>query len=167
MARKKQSKATRQRKARQQSPKPRRRRSRRGGGGSDSVLELARQARAMAGRALEGLRQEIRDAEKHLEELVASEKSFRIDLFGGASSGRSGPTRRSRPARRKRAGKSRRPARPKGPTKADGFLAKLPKSFTLEEVRKVAGGLTGVSLAQWGRAKKVKKVGKGKYQKAA
>ena len=119
----------------------------------------------MAGRALEQLRKEIHDAEKRLEELLASEKSFRIDLFGetpsrgsGASRGRRAGSKRSR---------TRRAGRRKGPTRADAFFEKLPKSFTLDDVRKVAGKLTGVSLAQWGRSKKVKKVGDGKYQKAA
>ena len=115
----------------------------------------------MAGRALERLREEIRNAEKHLENLLASERSFRAELFGGS------PTGASRSADARKPGKTRRPARRKGPTKADAFFDKLPKSFTLDDVRKVAGRLTGVSLAQWGRSKKVKKVGKGKYKKAA
>ena len=108
----------------------------------------------MARRALDRLRQEIRDAEKRLEDLVASERSFRMDLFGGSAAG-------------PKQGKSRRRPRRKGPAKADRFYAQLPQSFTLEQVREIAGNLTGVSLAQWGRSKKVKKTGKGKYRKVA
>ena len=50
--------------------------------------------------------------------------------------------------------------------KADNFLAKLPAKFTIDDVRKVAGKATAISLAQWARSKKVKKTATG-YQKAA
>ena len=56
--------------------------------------------------------------------------------------------------------------RRKGPAKADNFLAKLPAKFTIDDVRKVAGKATGISLAQWARSKKVKKTATG-YQKVA
>jgi hypothetical protein len=56
--------------------------------------------------------------------------------------------------------------RRRGPAKADKFLAKLPTKFTIEDVRKVAGKAAAISLAQWSRAKKVKKTAVG-YQKAA
>ena len=75
----------------------------------------------------------------------AEERNFRSDLFG--------------------TGGPRRPRR-KGPPKADAFFKKLPKVFTIDQVRKLAGRATGVSLAQWARAKKVKKTASG-YEKVA
>jgi hypothetical protein len=56
--------------------------------------------------------------------------------------------------------------RRKGPPKADRYFKMLPGTFTIEHVRKLAGRATGVSLAQWARAKKVKKTANG-YQKTA
>ena len=56
--------------------------------------------------------------------------------------------------------------RRKGPPKADRFFAKLPAKFTIDDVRKLAGKATGVSLAQWARAKKTKKTASG-YEKVA
>jgi hypothetical protein len=44
---------------------------------------------------------------------------------------------------------------------ADRFFARLPNRFTLEELRKIAGRLSGVSLAQWSRAKKIAKTAAG------
>ncbi|MGH7821064.1 MAG: hypothetical protein ACREQ9_14970, partial [Candidatus Binatia bacterium] len=117
-------------------------------------------ARAAAANALQALRDEIRQAQARLEKLIESERSFRTELFGGTSSGTRGRARQP-----KRATTARRPRR-QGPPIADRFFKQLPKSFTLEDVRKVAGRLSGVSLAQWSRAKKIKKVGKG-YRKAA
>jgi len=52
------------------------------------------------------------------------------------------------------------------PPKADKFLAKLPAKSTIDDVRKVAGRAAPISLAQWARAKKVKKVAGG-YQKVS
>jgi len=45
-------------------------------------------------------------------------------------------------------------------------LAKLPAKFTIDDVRKVAGRATAISLAQWARSKKLRKTATG-YQKAA
>lgn len=137
-------------------PRRRRRRSR-----SSGILATVQAARAAAANALRTLRAEIRQAQARLQNLIESERSFRTELFGGARSGARGRARQAKRA------PGARPPRRKGPPIADRFFKKLPKSFTLDDLRKVAGRLTGVSLAQWGRSKKVKKIGKGKYQKAA
>jgi hypothetical protein len=60
---------------------------------------------------------------------------------------------------------ARKPRR-KGPPKADTFFKKLPKEFTIDHVRKVAGKASAISLAQWARAKKTRKTASG-YQKVA
>jgi hypothetical protein len=96
-----------------------------------------------------------------LEALIAEERSFRLDLFGTAAPGRQRSV--GRPAGKRIAGKRPKPRR-KGPPKADKFFAELPGKFTIDDVRKLAGRATGVSLAQWARAKKVRKTASG-YQK--
>jgi hypothetical protein len=42
----------------------------------------------------------------------------------------------------------------------------VPTKFTIDDVRKLAGKATGISLAQWARAKKIRKTTSG-YQKVA
>jgi hypothetical protein len=92
-----------------------------------------------------------------------------LDLFGTGGPGRprgAGQSQKpGRPAGRKAVARKAQPRR-KGPAKADNFLAKLPAKFTIDDVRKVAGKATAISLAQWARSKKVKKTATG-YQKAA
>jgi hypothetical protein len=122
------------------------------------VVAIVSRAREAARAALNGLRAEIRKTRVQLEKLMESERSFRSELFGGAGPGRSRSAGRSSGAAR-----TAKPRR-KGPPRADTFFKKLPSTFTIENVRKVAGRLAGISLAQWSRAKKVRKVGKG-YQK--
>jgi hypothetical protein len=130
-----------------------------------NVLGFVAQARAAASKALSNLRREIVATRKHLETLVAEERSFRLDLFGTGGPGRPrGVSKKvGRPAGRTAA--ERKPRR-KGPPKADAYFKKLPGKFTIDEVRKLAGTATGVSLAQWARAKKIKKTASG-YQKVA
>jgi hypothetical protein len=130
-----------------------------------NVLGFVAQARAAASRALQSLRAEIGATRKRLETLVAEERSFRLDLFGTGGPGRPRGVGKKvgRPAGRKAA--ARKPRR-KGPPKADKFFAELPGKFTIDDVRKLAGKATGISLAQWARAKKVKKTASG-YQKVA
>jgi hypothetical protein len=143
-----------QAKAKQQGGSAPRKRRRSAGG----ILELVRGARREAARALERLRAEIAEMRRALETLVAEERSFIAELSGRAVSatrsllGRR-PRRRARPIKR-------------GPTKADRFLGKLPQTFALEDVRRVAGRLAGISLAQWSRAKKIRKTRAG-YAKAS
>jgi hypothetical protein len=126
------------------------------------ILALVMKARQAGRSALGQLRKEISAARNRLEKLVAEERTFRLDLFGTGGPGRPGTASRSprtsRPAARK--AKPRR----KGPPKADKFLAKLPTKFTIDDVRKVAGKATAISLAQWARAKKLKRTAEG-YQK--
>jgi hypothetical protein len=130
-----------------------------------NVLGFVAQARAAASKALSNLRNEIAATRKHLETLVAEERSFRFDLFGTGGPGRprGGGKKVGRPAGRTAAG--RKPRR-KGPPKADTYFKKLPKEFTIDHVRKVAGKASAISLAQWARAKKIKKTASG-YQKVA
>jgi hypothetical protein len=49
--------------------------------------------------------------------------------------------------------------------KKDQAFARLPKQFTLTDLKK--RGIAPIVLAQWARAKTVKKLGEGRYQKAA
>jgi hypothetical protein len=133
------------------------------------VLAMVKNAREASKAALQQLRKEITAARSQLEKLVTEERSFKLDLFGTGGPGRprgAGQSRkRGRPAGRKAVARKAQPRR-KGPAKADNFLAKLPAKFTIDDVRKVAGKAAAISLAQWARAKKVKKTATG-YQKAA
>ena len=130
-----------------------------------NVLGFVAQARAAASKALSNLRGEIVATRKHLETLIAEERSFRLDLFGTGAPARprEGGKKVGRPAGRPAA--ARKPRR-KGPPKADTYFKKLPGKFTIDDVRKLAGKATGISLAQWARAKKIKKTASG-YQKVA
>jgi len=148
--------------------KRRRRRSRLQELGVD-VLSMVASARDASKSALQQLRKEISATKSKLEKLVGEERSFGLDLFGTGAPGRPRGAAKSRqpgrPAARKAAARRAKP-RPKGPAKADKYLAKLPTKFTIDDVRKVAGKATGISLAQWARAKKVKKTAEG-YMKVA
>jgi hypothetical protein len=130
-----------------------------------NVLGFVAQARAAASNALSSLRREVIATRKHLETLIAEERSFRLDLFGTGGPGRprGGGKKVARPAGRTAA--ARKPRR-KGPPEADTYFKKLPGKFTIDDVRKLAGKSTGISLAQWARAKKIKKTASG-YQKVA
>jgi hypothetical protein len=129
------------------------------------VLGLVASAREASRAALQELRREISVTRRFLEKLMAEERSFRSELFGGGGLGRprGGGKNVGRPAGRTAA--ARKPRR-KGPPKADQFFAKLPTKFTIDDVRKLAGKATGISLAQWARAKKIRKTTSG-YQKVA
>ena len=128
-----------------------------------SALTIVRQARAAAKSALESLREEIRSTTHKLGKLVAEEKSFRLDLFGAPARGGGRKPGRPRQARGKRPAAPQR-ARRKGTPRAEKFFRQLGNTFTLEDVRKIAGRKAGISLAQWSRAKRIRKAGKG-YQK--
>jgi len=131
----------------------------------ENVLGFVAQARAAASKALQSLRAEIGATRKRLETLISEERSFRMDLFGTGGPGRprGGGRKVGRPAGRKAA--ARTPRR-KGPPKADTYFKKLAKEFTIDHVRKVAGKASAISLAQWARAKKIRKTATG-YQKVA
>jgi hypothetical protein len=126
-------------------------------------------AREASKAALQHLRKEISATRAKLEKLVTEERSFKLDLFGTGGPGRPRGAAKSRkpgrPAGRKAAARKTK-LRRKGPAKADKYLAKLPNKFTIDDVRKIAGKAAPISLAQWSRAKKIKKVAGG-YKKAA
>jgi hypothetical protein len=131
------------------------------------VLGLVKSARDASRSALQHLRKEISATRTKLEELVTEERSFKLDLFGiggpGRPRGAAKSQKRGRPAGKKVVAGRAKP-RPKGPAKADKFLGKLPNRFTIDDVRRIAGKATAISLAQWARAKKVKKTATG-YEK--
>jgi len=137
-------------------PRGRKKRRARGTG----ALSVVRAARVAAKNALSSLRDEIRDLTTKLEKLVAEERSFKIDIFGAA------PARRGRPPKAGRGGAAKKTVRRKGPPLAERYFKKLGKTFTLEDVRKLAGRKAGISLAQWSRSKRIKKSGSG-YTKVA
>jgi len=144
-------------------PKRRKRRRRRMASAMGGALSIVRQARAAAKNALESLRQEIRATTAKLANLVAEERSFKLELFGGSGRGRpAAATRGRKPTAR--AGRKR--ARRRGTPQAEKYYQKLGNTFSLEDVRKLAGRRAGISLAQWSRAKRIRKSGKG-YQKVA
>jgi hypothetical protein len=127
------------------------------------VLGLVASAREASRAALQELRREISVTRRFLEKLMAEERSFRSELFGGVGAGRprGGGKKVGRPAGGTAA--TRKPRR-KGPPKADTYFKKLPKAFTIDHVRKLAGKASAISLAQWARAKKIKKTASG-YEK--
>jgi hypothetical protein len=126
-------------------------------------LQAVRAARKAAAHALEALRAEIASLRSRLEELVTEEKRFVSNLFPSAGTR---ARRRGRPERRLGRVEGG-PVRSRDPARADLFFAKLPQRFTLDTVRKVAGRLAGISLAQWARAKKITKTATGYVKTAA
>jgi hypothetical protein len=126
-----------------------------------SALAIVRAARAAAKNALDSLREEIRGTTARLQKLIAEERSFKAELFGAAR-----PARRRGGQAPRAAAKPRRRARRKGTPRAERFYQKLGDTFTLEDVRALAGKRAGISLAQWSRAKRIRKTAKG-YQKVA
>lgn len=126
------------------------------------ALTIVRQARAAAKNALDSLRSEIRLTGAKLAKLIDEERIFKSELFGAA------PSRRRPPGRPRKPGRAGKPvrARPRrrGTPQAEKYFQKLGKAFTLEDVRKLAGRRAGISIAQWSRAKRIRKVGDG-YQK--
>lgn len=129
-------------------------RTRRATGGA---LDVVRKVKVAAKNALESLRREIDSTREKLDELVAEEKRFREELFGGLK-------RSSQTAKPKRRRRRRGPAKPKRPPTADRYFDKLPAKFTLEDVRRLAGKRAPISLAQWSRSKRIKKTATG-YRK--
>jgi hypothetical protein len=148
--------------------KRKQRRSRLRGLGAN-VLGMVASARDASKTALQHLRKEITATRKRLEKLIGEERSFRLDLFGTGGPGRPRRAVTSRKTSRRagrRATARRAKPRPKGPPKADKYFARLPGKFSIDDVRKLAGKAAGVSLAQWARAKKVKKTTSG-YEKVS
>jgi hypothetical protein len=141
---------------------PRKRRA--GSRTAPGALVIVRRARAAAKSALDSLRSEIRATTARLAKLIDEERIFKSELFGAA------PARRQRPGRPRKTGGTAPPprarARRRGTPQAERYFRKLGKAFTLEDVRKLAGRRAGISIAQWSRAKRIRKVGDG-YQKIA
>ncbi len=133
------------------------------------VLGMVSSARNLSRAALLQLRQEISATRSGLENLVGEERSFNLDLFGTGGPGRPRAVSKS-PRAGRSAGKGAKArkatVRRKGPAKADKFFAKLPSKFMIDYVRKLAGKATPISVAQWVRAKRVKKTASG-YEKVA
>lgn len=127
---------------------------------ANRALTIVRQAKS----ALDSLRQQIRNITNKLQTLQADEKSIIAALFGSSTPGRGrrGPGRPPGTGRRGRKAAAR--PRRKGPPLAERYFAKLRSAFSLEDVRKLAGRRAGISLAQWSRAKRIRKVANG-YQK--
>jgi hypothetical protein len=125
-----------------------------------NALSIVRAARTAAKSALASLRDEIRNTTAKLEKLISEERSFKVEIFGSA------PARRGRPPKAARRGRTAKKTRRRGAPVAERYFQKLGNSFTLEDVRKLAGRRAGISLAQWSRAKRIRKSGKG-YQKVA
>lgn len=129
------------------------------------ALGIIRRAREAAKSALARLRSEIQSTRTALARLIEEERVFRTDLFG-VGPGR--PARkRGRPAAAPKAvgrRRRRRGGRPKQAPRAEKFFSRLANTFSLDDVRKLAGRSAGISLAQWSRAKRIKKVGE-KYHK--
>jgi hypothetical protein len=121
------------------------------------VLALVEEARETSKTALQQLRGEIAATRRRLEKLTTEERSFRLDLFGGGEPDR--PRRVAQTTARKTG--ATRGARRKVPPKADRFFAKLPKTFSIDDVRKLAGKAAPISVAQWTRSKKIKKTASG------
>lgn len=141
------------------------RRKRRASAVPAGALGVVRQAREAAKAALGKLRQEIAATRALLENLLEEERIFKSDVFGGAPGLGRGPASSAKngaPATRKR----RKRRAPKRLPRAEKFFEKLPSTFALDDVRKLAGRGAGISLAQWSRAKRIKKVGD-KYQKVS
>lgn len=122
-----------------------------------------------AQRALAVVMDEIRRREAELEKLMEQADQWRAAIAGTGAA-----TRRRAPGRRSKAG-TKRSAAKKGSsgkrTNWDEVLKGLPKTFTVDDVMKRPGakarGRAQVypTLTRWMEGKKVKRVGKGKYQK--
>jgi hypothetical protein len=127
------------------------------------VLGMVSSARNLSRAALLQQRQEISATRSRLENLVGEERSFK--LRDGRPCRPQAVSKSPRASRSAGKGAKARKATPrrKGPPKADKFFAKLPSKFTTNDVRKLA---TPISVAQWVRAKRVKKTASG-YEKVA
>ncbi len=121
-----------------------------------------------AGQALAALTSEIRVREADLEGLRARAAAWREAVLGKAPQGRKAATANGR-------GK-RAAAPPTGATRGrrvswDAVLASVPSKFDIDDVMKHPGARSKgrdqvyPALTRWVQTKKVKKVGKGTYQK--
>lgn len=126
------------------------------------------QVRKQAQRALDGVLTEIRRMEADLRELVEQAEQWRAAIAGTKPTPGKAPGRKKATASKRKSSK-RRPGGKR--TNWDDVVKGLPKTFTIDDVMKRPGvkakGRAQVypSLTRWMDAKKIKRVGKGKYQK--
>ena len=122
--------------------------------------------RKQAQRALDAVLGEIRRREQELEKLIAQADQWRAAITGTKPAARPA-TRRAKGAK-KRAGAKRSSGGKR--VSWDNVLKGLPAKFTVDDVMKRPGvkqrGRNQVypALTRWMDNKKVKRVGKGKYQ---
>jgi hypothetical protein len=113
------------------------------------------------------LEAEIREREAELAGLQANAAKWLAALKLGTE--RRGPGRPKGSVSVTRRGASAKPKRASPSVDWDAILAKLPKSFTKEDLEKATPGLKAhaqarnVALARWSRAGSIKKNGPGKY----
>jgi hypothetical protein len=138
--------------------------------------DLFSQVRRQADRALALLNAEIRRTENELRRLLSQASLWR-DAIGGSSSG---GRRMAGPANGRRSGVARRGARrdagAPGRRRAkrvswDEVLRSVPEKFSVADVMKHPGARSKgrvqiyPALTRWQHGKKIKKIGKGKYQR--
>ena len=122
-----------------------------------------------AQRALAVVMDEIRRREAELEKLLEQAEQWRAAIAGtGPTTGRRASGQRSKTAGKRRSAKKRSSGKR---TNWDEVLKGLPKTFTVDDVMKRPGakarGRAQVypTRTRWMEGKKVKRGGKGKYQK--
>lgn len=130
---------------------------------SDPFANVRKQAQ----RALDAVHAEIRRREADLQKLVAQAEQWQAAITGTKPTPGNGRPRKkatTKPASAKKKSGGKR-------VSWDGVLKGLPKTFSVDDVMKRPGvkakGRAQVypSLTRWMDAKKIKRVGKGKYQK--
>jgi hypothetical protein len=126
--------------------------------------------RVQAARALAALTSEIRRREADLQGLQRQAEAWREAILGRSPS----PSTKRSGARKQRTGTS---ARRKGAKRGsrvswDAVLASLPARFGVDDVLKHPGARSKgraqiyPALTRWIQSKKVKKIGKGRYQRS-
>jgi hypothetical protein len=128
--------------------------------------DLFSQVKRQAEKALAALTRQIREREAELERLIAQANVWRTAI--GLRGARRGPGRPRGSSSRARRGSSR-----SGGTRVnwDAVLASVPEKFGVADVMKHPGarakGRAQVypALSRWMQANKIKKVGKGRYQR--
>lgn len=131
--------------------------------------DLFSKVKRQAERALAILTSEIRRREAELEHLVAQANAWREAIGGGAP--RRGPGRPRGSGGTARAGGKRAGGRSGQRVSWDAVLASVPEKFGVADIMKHPGarakGRAQVypALSRWQQANKIKKIGKGRYQR--
>jgi hypothetical protein len=127
--------------------------------------------RIQATRALAALTNEIRRREADLQGLQKQAETWRAAILGGGGAA----PKRTRAASSRRGTRKKpkgRPAKRGSRVSWDAVLASMPAKFGVDDVMKHPGarskGRAQVypALTRWVQAKKIRKVGKGRYQRA-